>query len=158
MSNKTYAVLIGAVVLILGVVTFIRYGSERAQAPAVTDMQTATTTESATTSDAYSATATETSVDSPRPAPSTGTQQSTQAPGTYTMAQVAANANASACWTVVAGTVYDVTAWIAKHPGGSRAILSMCGTDATASFTRQHGSSANAQAALAQFRIGALAQ
>jgi len=73
---------------------------------------------------------------------------------TYTLAQVAAHSTPSDCWSVVSGGVYDLTAWIGRHPGGSSTITAMCGTDGTASFTAQHGSSASAKTSLAQFRVG----
>ncbi|MBK8732116.1 MAG: hypothetical protein IPL93_04410 [Actinomycetales bacterium] len=40
-------------------------------------------------------------------------------PLAYTLAQVQQHATASSCWTVVSSGVYDVTSWIAQHPGGS---------------------------------------
>ena len=44
------------------------------------------------------------------------------------------------CWLVLGGKVYDVTAFIPFHPGGS-AILDGCGKDATKLFeTRPMGS------------------
>lgn len=75
---------------------------------------------------------------------------------TYTMADVALHASEQSCWTVVRSTVYDLTAWIAKHPGGERAILSMCGKDGTASFEGQHGGSTRPENTLAGFEIGIL--
>lgn len=72
----------------------------------------------------------------------------------YTLAQVAAANSADKCWSVVGQSVYDLTSWINKHPGGSKAILNICGKDGTAAFTKQHGGQAKAEAALAQFRIG----
>ena len=59
--------------------------------------------------------------------------------GVYTMADVSTHASTASCWTVVNNTVYDVTKWILRHPGGTRAIAGMCGKDATAAFTGQHG-------------------
>lgn len=59
---------------------------------------------------------------------------------TYTLAEVSAHGSASDCWLVISGKVYDVTDWIASHPGGN-AILEGCGTDATQLFeTRPMGS------------------
>lgn len=74
----------------------------------------------------------------------------------YTLDDVAKHASASSCWTAVYGDVYDVTSWINQHPGGKRAILSMCGTDGTNSFDNQHGGQRRANAELASFKIGAL--
>ena len=55
-----------------------------------------------------------------------------------TMADVRAHATPADCWAVVSGTVYDLTSWIAQHPGGEAVIEALCGTDATAAFTAQH--------------------
>lgn len=82
--------------------------------------------------------------------------QSASPATTFTAAQVAQNSDATSCWASVDGSVYDLTEWISKHPGGSREIEALCGTDATAAFQRQHGSNAEAQRELAGFKIGEL--
>lgn len=84
-------------------------------------------------------------------APTTGTKKAG-----FTVADVATHNNASDCYTIVGDKVYGLTDWINKHPGGADAILSLCGNDGTAAFTRQHGSSGKAQAALASFLVGDL--
>lgn len=78
------------------------------------------------------------------------------APKKYSAKQVAKHSSASDCWTVVQGNVYDVTSWISRHPGGASAITGMCGRDATASFTSEHGGDSEPAAELASFRIGRL--
>ena len=82
-------------------------------------------------------------------------QSASPAP-TFTAAQLAQNSDATSCWASVDGSVYDLTEWISEHPGGSREIEALCGTDATAAFQRQHGSNAEAQRELAGFKIGEL--
>ena len=82
--------------------------------------------------------------------------QSASPATTFTAAQVAQNSDATSCWASVDGSVYDLTEWISEHPGGSREIAALCGTDATAAFQRQHGSNAEAQRELAGFKIGEL--
>jgi cytochrome b involved in lipid metabolism len=62
------------------------------------------------------------------------------------------------CWSVVDGSVYDLTAWIAKHPGGSSRIIGMCGRDASASFNGQHGGEGGPASFLAEYRLGELGQ
>jgi cytochrome b involved in lipid metabolism len=74
------------------------------------------------------------------------------------MAQVALHASASSCWTVIRGSVYDLTTWISQHPGGEQAILQLCGTDGTDEFVGQHGGSPQQENKLATFKIGVLAQ
>ena len=75
----------------------------------------------------------------------------------YTMAQVQQHASASSCWTVVSGSVYDVTAWIPQHPGGESVIKGMCGVDATDLFAGQHGRQSRPNSTLKTFKLGALA-
>lgn len=79
------------------------------------------------------------------------------APGTYSMDQVRQHASASSCWAVVNGSVYDLTAWIARHPGGAGPIEGMCGTDATKAFQAQHNGERRPANELAGFKIGTLA-
>ena len=77
-------------------------------------------------------------------------------PAAITLADVATHATADDCWSVVNGVVYDLTAWVAKHPGGAAAIESMCGQDATSAFSSQHGGQQAPEEALARFEIGRL--
>jgi len=74
-----------------------------------------------------------------------------------TMAMVEANATADSCWAAIGGFVYDLTDWIARHPGGPDRILALCGTDATAAFTAQHEGDAPPAAQLELLRLGPLA-
>jgi len=76
----------------------------------------------------------------------------------YTMAQVAANNSAKSCWAVIEGSVYNLTAWINSHPGGSGAILSLCGTEATASFNAQHANQSRPSSRLSGYLLGPLAK
>ena len=57
----------------------------------------------------------------------------------YTLSEVSQRDSAAECWVAIDGGVYDLTQWIRSHPGGSGAILNLCGKDGTASFTSQHG-------------------
>jgi len=75
----------------------------------------------------------------------------------YTMAQVSANNSAKSCWAVIEGFVYNLTAWINSHPGGSGAILSLCGTEATSSFKGKHGNQSRPAAQLSGYLLGPLA-
>lgn len=76
----------------------------------------------------------------------------------YTMAKVKENNSAASCWTVVSGNVYDLTQWIKSHPGGSSAILSLCGTDGTASFRAQHRGAGRPESTLAGYLLAPLAK
>mgnify|MGYP002139048274 CR=1 FL=1 len=75
----------------------------------------------------------------------------------FLMSEISAHNSKASCFTVVGQNAYDVTAWVNEHPGGEQAILGMCGKDATAEFTKQHGSSKKAQDALKTFLIGQVA-
>lgn len=85
----------------------------------------------------------------------TNTQTSTSA-GKYTLAQVSTHKTPEDCWSVVSGSVYNLTSWIASHPGGAGAIISMCGIDATKEYLGQHGGQQNPERILETFKIGTL--
>ncbi len=94
------------------------------------------------------------------PAPSSGSPVPTPAPTpkpeAYTMANVRTHASATSCWTVINGNVYDLTAWISRHPGGKSAITGLCGRDGTASFESEHEGDSKAESRLAGFLLGPL--
>ena len=98
-------------------------------------------------------TPTPTRVVTPSPTP-TPTPAATTAG--YTMAQVRANNTARSCWTAIDGVVYDLTRWISNHPGGSSAILFLCGTDGTNAFSAQHQNQARPAVRLDSYRLGPL--
>lgn len=77
---------------------------------------------------------------------------------TYTMAQVAQHNNATSCYSVISGSVYDLTMWVNLHPGGRQAILSICGVDGTAPFMAQHHGAPRQMTILARYKIGVLGQ
>jgi hypothetical protein len=74
----------------------------------------------------------------------------------YTMTQVRANNTAANCWAVIDGSVYDLTNWIKSHPGGSGAIVGLCGTDGSSSFSAKHGNQSRPAAQLNSYRLGPL--
>ncbi len=78
--------------------------------------------------------------------------------GEIGLAEVAQHDDAASCWVAIEGTVYDVTAWVPRHPGGPDRILAICGTDASEAFAAQHGGMALPAEQLSQFAIGALAE
>ena len=92
----------------------------------------------------------------------TGTSTSTSSPATgeisYSMAQVTAANSAAKCWTTIRADVYDLTAWIEQHPGGSDKILSICGKDGTSAFEGEHGSQRRPENELTGYKIGSLAK
>lgn len=62
---------------------------------------------------------------------SSSTAQTTDA--TFTEAEVASHNTESDCWTIINSSVYDITEYVSRHPGGDE-ILRACGTDATTLF------------------------
>jgi cytochrome b involved in lipid metabolism len=105
----------------------------------------------------------------PAPATSTGTsttpvkkpvttvpKTTPPAPTGLTLAVVATHNSRSSCWSAIDGNVYDLTSWIPNHPGGERAILSLCGTDGSEAYNEQHGGSSRTARILAGFKLGAL--
>lgn len=76
----------------------------------------------------------------------------------YTMTQVSEHKDASSCYSVISGVVYDLTMWINMHPGGKSAILSICGIDGTEKFMNKHHGAQKQMDILARFKIGLLTQ
>lgn len=74
------------------------------------------------------------------------------------IAEVAGHDDAASCWVAIEGTVYDVTSWVTRHPGGPDRILGICGTDASEEFGAQHGGQALPTEQLSEFAIGELAE
>lgn len=77
-------------------------------------------------------------------------------PTGFTLAMVQENDDASSCWSVINGNVYDLTAWINQHPGGSSRILGLCGTDGSSSFNAIHRGQSNPESRLQSFLLGPL--
>ena len=95
------------------------------------------------------------------PAPSKSAEPSKSAAPVaagYTMERVRANNTSSSCWSVISGNVYDLTKWINSHPGGSGAIISLCGKDGTADFMGMHAGQGKPQSRLAGYLLGPLAK
>lgn len=90
------------------------------------------------------------------------------APQTITLAMVEERNKKDDCWTIIDGSVYDITSYVPRHPGGDEILLA-CGTDGTSLFSSRrdsdgqkvgsgtpHSSGANNQ--LQGFLIGELEQ
>lgn len=77
----------------------------------------------------------------------------------YDRSQIAQHSDSNSCWVVIENNVYDVTEYIEEHPGGARAILGVCGADATGSFNSMPTAVIPAaRAMLAKYLIGTLAE
>lgn len=88
--------------------------------------------------------------------PSASASTTTSASASYRLSEVAKHNTQQDCWAAIDGSVYDLTSWISRHPGGPDKIINLCGTDATAAFRAQHDSQQRPNTQLASFRIGAL--
>lgn len=148
MKNIIVTVIVLAVV---GGGAFLLLQQNKAEAP------TEGTTEGTVNTNETSSTTTPSSSTGANTNPSGSTTETTVTE-TFTMAQVATHNSASSCWSVIRGGVFDLTSWISKHPGGSEAIVKLCGKDGTEKFVDKHGGSSQQENQLAEFRIGDLAQ
>ena len=140
MTKTGWIVAILAIIVIAGGAYW--YTNKSAETMDTDDTTTATTTTATTTTD--------TGIGE---APATDTTTGTSA-GTYTAAQVATHKDATSCWSIIDGNVYDLTKWIPQHPGGERAILGLCGKDGTAAFHGQHDDAKKQADILATMKIG----
>jgi cytochrome b involved in lipid metabolism len=98
-------------------------------------------------------------IKNPEPASSTESASPTSTPtgpNGYTLKDVQAHNTKADCWTAINGSVYNVTSWMSRHPGGEEAIISLCGIDGSSAFNEQHGSARRPNNELAGFKIGAL--
>lgn len=88
-----------------------------------------------------------------------GTQPSTtqgSVTASYSLADVSSHKSPSDCWSAINGKVYNLTPWISKHPGGSSAIISLCGIDGSTGYNGAHGQQKRPANELAGFMIGLL--
>lgn len=80
---------------------------------------------------------------------------------TYTHEEVQQHRSTDSCWVVLYGNVYDVSTFLPDHPGGSKIILQLAGTDATEEYDPIHPpgtleDSLPAEAKLGQFDASTL--
>ena len=75
----------------------------------------------------------------------------TAGPVFVSRAEVAKNNSRSSCWVNIDGSVYDLTKWIAQHPGGASNILNLCGTDGSSAFSGMHGGEARPSSVLQNY-------
>lgn len=74
--------------------------------------------------------------------------------------ELARHAGADDCWIAIRGSVYDLTAYLPKHPSRPGMIEPWCGKEATQAYetkTRGRRHSAEADRLLTGYRIGTLA-
>lgn len=67
-------------------------------------------------------------------------------PSGISLSTVSQHSSLTDCWVVFKSNVYDMTAWVQAHPGGSNVFSSLCGTNNfEAAFSNQHGSGKNSR-------------
>jgi hypothetical protein len=74
------------------------------------------------------------------------------------MAEVAKHNTQESCWMVIRGLVYDMTAFMADHPGGSKPLVANAGKDATRTFEMLHNADKVLKKYGPQFVIGELGE
>jgi cytochrome b involved in lipid metabolism len=140
MQNKTSSIVIGIIIVILIIVGIV-FATKRTDTPPGTVEPTGIAAP----------------IDISTSTPATATSTATTTMKSYTLAEVATHATAQDCWTTINGNVYNLTPFVAQHPGGP-AILKVCGKDGTATFTAKHSTQAAPNAQLAKLKIGVLVQ
>jgi hypothetical protein len=98
-------------------------------------------------------TQTATPTSTPKPTASATTKTSL-----LTLDAVKQNNSEKSCWTVIDGYVYDLTKWIAAHPGGAGAIRSLCGKDGSADYKSQHANERKPEQRLESYLLGPLSK
>jgi len=82
--------------------------------------------------------------------PTTNTNQT--ATSTNPLTEVSKHKTANDCWVIINGQTYNVTSYIASHPGGDT-ILAGCGQDATTMFNNIGKHAGQAQNILSQYLV-----
>jgi cytochrome b involved in lipid metabolism len=62
----------------------------------------------------------------------------TPSPREVTRTELSKHVTEDDCWTILHGKVYDITAYMAYHPGGKRELMKGAGKDCTAMFNKFH--------------------
>ncbi|CAH0397675.1 unnamed protein product [Chilo suppressalis] len=77
----------------------------------------------------------------------------------YTLAEVAQNKGKGGgpLWIVYKDVVYDLTNYIAEHPGGVDSIMEEAGTDSTKAFD-ESGHTPDAKTIMAKYKIGEIVE
>ncbi len=159
MKAKIIGLIIGIVVLGGLIISSLSQQPAEQTLTATTTATTTVATSTATTTQNTNTSSSKPSQPTPKPTPAPAPAPAPQPTvKTFTSAQVTMHNNESSCYTIIEGKVYDLTSWISQHPGGERAILSICGKDGTAAYEGQHGGESRPEKILATFYIGELAQ
>ncbi|KAF5450474.1 hypothetical protein F2P56_030826 [Juglans regia] len=74
-------------------------------------------------------------------------------PKVYQFEEVVTHNETKDCWLIISGKVYDVSAFMEDHPGGSEVLLGATGKDATNDY-EDVGHSESAKELMAKYAIG----
>jgi fatty acid desaturase len=74
----------------------------------------------------------------------------------YSKAEVLKHNKKDDCWIIIDNSVFDITDFLSKHPGGSDILMSRAGEDATTYFITKHGLDNNIKERLNKFKVGEL--
>lgn len=96
-------------------------------------------------------------LDNPTQTTSSNQSDSKTASG-ISITEVANHADSKSCWSAIDGSVYELTDWIGKHPGGATVIKAICGKDGSGAFNGQHAGQKRPADFLASYKIGELAK
>lgn len=77
---------------------------------------------------------------------------------TFTLEDVSRHNTREDCWTVIDGTVADITSFFGKHPGGDDKLALSCGKDASKIFASVKKHDPDGYAKLESLSIGKLTQ
>ena len=153
MNKKTIAmIVISLVVIVFAIIAASKYNTELI--PESIDSAISGNTETKETGTTDQVIITKPVVTKPTTTITTTTTPATVK--TFTITQVATHNSEADCYSAINGNVYDLTAFITKHPGGDRNILRICGIDGSAAFDGQHGGDSKPERILAGFEIGTL--
>lgn len=115
MSTQTKTLIIVALIVVIGIGAFL-----------LTSNDSETTTSNSQSNEQSSQ--------------NTNNEQDLSKPKIITLEEVAKHNTKDDCWTIIKTSVYDITEYVPRHPGGSEIILA-CGTDGTSLFTSRTTSS-----------------
>jgi cytochrome b involved in lipid metabolism len=73
-----------------------------------------------------------------------------------TAQEVALHSTSQDCWSIVNGSVYNLTSYVNSHPGGTANIQNICGKDGSIAFKTQHGTQGTPNNVLSNLLIGKL--
>ena len=152
MNTKNIIGIIVAVALVVGIV-FVVKKNNVSTTPVDTNVESSYTTNDVNTNNTGATIDTGITVKTDTKTTSNTTNTG---PKTYTIADVAVHNSKTDCWSAINGSVYNLTPWVGKHPGGQQAIAGICGKDGSDAFNGKHGGQARPTTELAGFKIGTL--